>query len=103
MSNQTSGAPAAGSRCSPAVLEAIYGKPDRVAKEAQYNASLGNWWQEYAGRKNDEEHEHVADSLLYDERCHLPRMAQRPEGVAESATTSQTTANASHGHETSKR
>jgi hypothetical protein len=36
------------------------------------------WWKEYAARKNDEEEEHVADSLLYDERCHLPRTTARP-------------------------
>lgn len=35
------------------------------------------WWSEYASRKNDEEEEHVADSLLYDERCHLPRTVRK--------------------------
>ncbi len=35
---------------------------------------------EYADRKNDEEDEHVADSLLYD-RNHLPRTAPAPECV----------------------
>lgn len=44
---------------------------------------LLRWWQEYAGRKNDEEHEMVADSLLYDERCHLPRTTPRPAGVGQ--------------------
>lgn len=39
------------------------------------------WWGEYASRKNDEEEEHVADSLLYDERKHLPRTVQRPDCV----------------------
>jgi hypothetical protein len=39
------------------------------------------WWHEYAARKNDEEEEHVADSLLYDERCHLPRTTPRPDCV----------------------
>ena len=68
-----------GSTCSAAVLEAIYGTADAQKKKEQYDASLGNWWKEYAGRKNDEEEEHVADSLLYDERCHLPRMAQKPD------------------------
>lgn len=38
------------------------------------------WWVEYADRKNDEEDEHVADSLLYDKR-HLPRTAPAPDGV----------------------
>ena len=36
---------------------------------------------EYASRKNDEEEEHVADSLLYDERCHLPRTIPAPDVV----------------------
>eukprot|EP00955_Chlamydomonas_euryale_P113563 366226-Chlamydomonas_euryale.AAC.22 len=40
-----------------------------------------SWWKEYAARKNDEEEEHVADSLLYDERCHLPRMVPAPDVV----------------------
>ena len=35
---------------------------------------------EYADRKNDEEDEHVADSLLYD-KSHLPRSAPAPDGV----------------------
>ncbi len=39
--------------------------------------TCARWWSEYASRKNDEEQEHVADSLLYDERCHLPRCAQQ--------------------------
>lgn len=38
-----------------------------------------SWWKEYAARKNDEDQEHVADSLLYDERCHLPRTTPPPE------------------------
>ena len=38
------------------------------------------WWVEYADRKNDEEDEHVADSLLYD-KSHLPRSAPAPDGV----------------------
>lgn len=79
MASQPSSAAPTNSGCSAAVLEAIYGKPDPIAKKAQYDASLGNWWKEYASRKNDEEEEHVADSLLYDERCHLPRMVQRPD------------------------
>jgi hypothetical protein len=61
------------------MLKIINGEvPD---KEKQYNASLHRWWQEYASRKNDEEHEHVADSLLYDERCHLPRTVPAPDVV----------------------
>ncbi len=38
------------------------------------------WWEEYADRKNDEEDEHVADSLLYD-RSHLPRSIPAPDCV----------------------
>ena len=34
--------------------------------------------QEYSDRKNDEEDEHVADSLLYD-RSHLPRTIPAPQ------------------------
>jgi hypothetical protein len=45
-------------------------------------SSFHRWWNEYASRKNDEEdeHEHVANSLLYD-RNHLPRMAPAPDCV----------------------
>lgn len=43
--------------------------------------SAYSWWKEYAARKNDEEEEHVADSLLYDERCHLPRTTPPPDCV----------------------
>jgi hypothetical protein len=35
------------------------------------------WWKDYSHRKNDEE-DMVADSLLYDERCHLPRTTAGP-------------------------
>lgn len=66
-------------KCSSAILEAIYGKKDEAQKLQEYNQSLGNWWNEYAARKNDEDEEHVADSLLYDERCHLPRTSARPD------------------------
>lgn len=38
------------------------------------------WWTEYADRKNDEEDEHVSDSLLYD-RSHLPRTIPAPDCV----------------------
>lgn len=66
-------------KCSSAILDAIYGKQSEGVKKEAYDSSLGNWWREYAIRKNDEEEEHVADSLLYDERCHLPRSAPRPD------------------------
>ena len=39
---------------------------------------------EYADRKNDEEEEYVADSLLYD-RTHLPRTAPAPDCVTRPA------------------
>lgn len=35
------------------------------------------WWKDYSHRKNDED-DMVADSLLYDERCHLPRTTAGP-------------------------
>ena len=41
---------------------------------------MRSWWAEYAARKNDEEDEHVADSLLYDLN-NLPRAAPPPECV----------------------
>ncbi len=40
--------------------------------------SLARWWTEYADRKNDEDDEYVANSLLYD-RNHLPRTAPAPD------------------------
>ena len=42
------------------------------------------WWSEYADRKNDEEEEYVANSLLYD-RNHLPRTAPAPDCVTAAA------------------
>lgn len=57
-------------RSHPALLTAVF--PRVLAR-----------WKEYAARKNDEEEEHVADTLLYDERCHLPRSAPRPDVVPE--------------------
>ena len=49
-----------------------------------------SWWKEYASRKNDEEEEHVADSLLYDERCHLPRTIPPPDCVQKASQDSDT-------------
>ena len=63
------------------VRRAIYGEMSLEEKRAACDKSMNNWWREYAARKNDEEEEHVADTLLYDERCHLPRMAPRPDVV----------------------
>eukprot|EP00798_Chlamydomonas_sp_ICE-L_P024824 gene24824-10474_t len=63
------------------VLRAIRGEISVEEKEKALDTSLSNWWKEYAARKNDEECEHVADSLLYDERCHLPRTIPPPECV----------------------
>ncbi|KAL4519506.1 hypothetical protein Ndes2526A_g01889 [Nannochloris sp. 'desiccata'] len=70
------------SQCSEQVLKAIYG--DVGDKKADYEKSLKRWWSEYASRKNHEEdeHEHVANSLLYD-RNHLPRTAPAPDCVNE--------------------
>ncbi|KAK9821552.1 hypothetical protein WJX81_000199 [Elliptochloris bilobata] len=65
-------------KCPEHVLQAIYGKT--AEKRKVYEQSLNSWWAEYAARKNDEEDEHVADSLLYDLN-HLPRAAPPPECV----------------------
>ena len=56
------------------------GEPQRLklmSKAERYDESLKTWWKEYADRKNDEEEEHVSDSLLYD-YTHLPRMTPAP-------------------------
>ena len=63
------------------VRRAIYGEMTPEEKRVACDKSMNNWWREYSARKNDEEEEHVADTLLYDERCHLPRMAPRPDVV----------------------
>lgn len=63
------------------VRRAIYGEMSLEEKRAEVDKSTNNWWREYAARKNDEEEEHVADTLLYDERCHLPRTVPRPDVV----------------------
>ena len=63
------------------VRRAIYGEVPVEEKKQMLEKSLAGWWKEYASRKNDEEEEHVADTLLYDERCHLPRTAPRPDVV----------------------
>ncbi|KAK9811674.1 hypothetical protein WJX72_008054 [[Myrmecia] bisecta] len=71
--------------CPDYILKAIYGSTvdaNPEDKNKAYNHSLTRWWKEYAFRKNDEEEEHVADSLLYD-RNHLPRAAPPPECVHE--------------------
>ncbi|KAL6756585.1 hypothetical protein V8C86DRAFT_62036 [Haematococcus lacustris] len=60
------------------MLKIIRGEQSEEEKHNAYDASLHRWWKEYASRKNDEEEEHVADSLLYDERCHLPRTVKCP-------------------------
>mmetsp|Transcript_34045 Transcript_34045/g.56370 ORF Transcript_34045/g.56370 Transcript_34045/m.56370 type:complete len:108 (-) Transcript_34045:351-674(-) len=63
------------------IRRAIYGDMTLEEKRAAVDQSTRNWWREYASRKNDEEEEHVADTLLYDERCHLPRTVPRPDVV----------------------
>eukprot|EP00889_Picochlorum_renovo_P000645 jgi/Picre1/27675/NNA_000639.t1 len=47
-------------------------------KKKAYEESLKRWWSEYADRKNHEDDEYVANSLLYD-RNHLPRTAPAPD------------------------
>lgn len=64
--------------CPQHVLDAIYGNSQD--KDKMYQASLQRWWEEYSDRKNDEEDEHVSDSLLYD-RSHLPRSIPAPDCV----------------------
>jgi hypothetical protein len=61
------------------VLRAIRGEATTEEKRQAYDRGLQRWWGEYAARKNDEEEEHVADSLMYDERLHLPRTTRRPD------------------------
>jgi hypothetical protein len=61
------------------VLRAIRGEATAEEKRGAYDQGLRRWWGEYAARKNDEEEEHVADSLMYDERLHLPRTTRRPD------------------------
>lgn len=65
------------------IRRAIYGEMSIEEKRAECDKSMNNWWREYAARKNDEEEEHVADTLLYDERCHLPRTVPRPDVVTD--------------------
>lgn len=73
--------------CPTHVWEAIHGK-NKANKTQQLERSLQNWWEEYSDRKNDEEDEHVADSLLYD-RNHLPRTAPAPDCVKHTPSKSQ--------------
>jgi hypothetical protein len=65
------------------IRRAIYGEMTLEEKRSAVDKSMNNWWKEYAARKNDEEEEHVADTLLYDERCHLPRTVPRPDVVVD--------------------
>lgn len=50
--------------------------PPQIPSAAPFTCAptplLCSWWGDYSHRKNEEE-DMVADSLLYDERCHLPR------------------------------
>ncbi|GMH38485.1 hypothetical protein BSKO_06369 [Bryopsis sp. KO-2023] len=77
MPDQQNATGAKRTKCPDEVMRAIYGTTEN--KKEAYDASLQRWWKEYSARKNDEEEEHVADSLLYDERCHLPRTVERPD------------------------
>lgn len=76
-------APSFGHLCSNSRL--VVQKWQIAARWVGNKCSRGRWWSEYADRKNDEEDEHVADSLLYD-RSHLPRSAPPPECVHEACT-----------------
>jgi len=63
---------------SPEMMAIIHGSDAGKDKKAEYEKSLQRWWTEYADRKNDEDDEYVANSLLYDRR-HLPRTAPAPD------------------------
>ncbi|GBF88335.1 hypothetical protein Rsub_01047 [Raphidocelis subcapitata] len=89
---------AGGSGLSEAMRRAIHGEVTPQEKDAQLKGSLQRWWKEYAGRKNEEE-DMVADSLMYDERCHLPRTTAGPRFDDEPAQPAQHTAAApQHKH-----
>ena len=65
-------------------LAAIHGTVSAEDKIRKLDRSQQSWWCQYADRKNDEDEEAVADSLLYD-RNTLPRSAPAPissEGVS---------------------
>jgi len=59
-------------------MAAIYGNKTGEEKQAQLEQNLQKWWSGYAERKNDEDGEAVADSLLYDKNT-LPRTAPAPK------------------------
>ena len=61
----------------PGTEDACAGGGEEKSKSEAYDESLRSWWRTYSERKNDEEEEHVADSLLYDYR-HLPRTTPGP-------------------------
>ncbi|KAF6263103.1 hypothetical protein COO60DRAFT_1491788 [Scenedesmus sp. NREL 46B-D3] len=71
------------------MLKIIHGHGDQGEKKEQYQESLQRWWKNYSARKNDEE-DMVADSLLYDERCHLPRTTPGPKPLPEPEVTAAT-------------
>eukprot|EP00882_Tetradesmus_deserticola_P009160 GHRQ01009662.1.p3 GENE.GHRQ01009662.1~~GHRQ01009662.1.p3 ORF type:complete len:105 (+),score=36.87 GHRQ01009662.1:208-522(+) len=71
------------------MLRIIHGHGDQSDKREKYQESLHSWWKHYSARKNDEE-DMVADSLLYDERCHLPRTTPGPKPLAEPEVTAAT-------------
>ena len=65
--------------------------PDELVKVSEHSllttrscagTACCRWWKNYSHRKNDED-DMVADSLLYDERCHLPRTTPGPKPVPE--------------------
>ncbi|CAG9466641.1 unnamed protein product [Pedinophyceae sp. YPF-701] len=79
MADNRDGADASGSSVLPPhILAAIVGDHSKEQKQDAYKKSLCNWWDEYSHRKRDEDHEYVADSLLFDKND-LPRMAPAPK------------------------
>jgi len=53
-------------------MRAIYGERSDGEKKAALDDSLARWWANYSERKEDAD-DQVADTLLYGDRCHLPR------------------------------
>jgi hypothetical protein len=58
-----------------------------------------SWWKEYSHRKNHEEDDMVANTLLYDERCHLPRTTPGPKPEPEPEVTAELANGQANGHQ----
>lgn len=80
-------------------LRVIRGDIPPEEKKKELNNSLENWWKEYSHRKNHEEDDMVANTLLYDERCHLPRTAAGPKPEPEPEVTPPLANGQANGHQ----